>query len=722
MEGLFHFFHSFQRATPLFLRLLNMSITAGYLVLAVVALRFFLKKASKGICCILWAFVALRLLVPISIESVFSVIPDTTPVTQDMLQFDVPVLDSVFSDAEDLSDLPLEDIVLTPPTGTSDSSVDFSSVATGVWLFGVAVMAGYFIFSYLRIWVRVKESVRLRANIWLSDKISTPFILGVFRPRIYLPHALEDEVANHVIAHEKAHLKRLDHIWKPLGYVLLTVYWFHPAMWLAYILLCKDLELACDERVIRQRGTDIKKSYCDALISCSINRTSISACPLAFGEGNVKARVKSVLNYKKPAFWVVIAAVTVISVTAVGLLTNPKTTDAAPDGDSYRLELMGGKSYDLRNLENGKLTLQTTLVNEGRDTLICDSKFRLFRHGEEILPEENAVWDNVSYSVGPNSSAGFFMDLGIFADHMTESGEYTLTKEFCYQGNPEQTYTATAEFYYTDGYLSATDRMKICYPQYFNLDIQSGLEVHIWKVDDAYACGLTAATGRKKTKEEIKGLTGISPEEMKIVLGYYRRQRNLLPGNVKLCPCGFQLTTQTLYTLRQSLGLWSDGLVKLDVGQATVYVNGILPADNAAETLWNLAGEAQSPTIDFGTEFPVVRLDSAESFRQFLTATGSWLPKAPEDTGYGPYAEVLKEFTSKEAVSLLVIYVPAARGQDQFQIQGPNPTGRTVSSKFTIDGFAPGADGQEVSGYFITVAAPSEMLNTYEITIGNPHS
>lgn len=167
----------------------------------------------------------------------------------------------------------------------------------------------------------------------MCDRIDTPFILGVFRPRIYLPSNMSEQDVTYVLAHEQAHIKRHDHWWKPLGFALLTIYWFHPILWIAYVLLCRDIELACDEKVIKEMGIDIKKPYSDALINCSIPRRAITACPLAFGEVGVKERVKTVLNYKKPAFWIVLIAVIACVIVAVCFLTNPKDRQDKEAGD-----------------------------------------------------------------------------------------------------------------------------------------------------------------------------------------------------------------------------------------------------------------------------------------------------------------------------------------------------------------------------------------------------
>lgn len=310
--------------SAVFLTLLNRSITAGWLVLAVMLLRLLLHKAPKWIRCVLWGFVGIRLVCPFLFESAFSLIPNAKPVTHDVLlpdasaiQANLPVLSHTLDQAVVGSNAnPMQAVVL---------------VASVVWAIGAAGMLLYMLMSFLHLRKKIEEAVPLKGNVWICDHIDTPFILGVFKPRIYLPAAILQQDVPYVLAHEKAHLQRKDHLWKPLGFLLLSVYWFHPLLWAAYLLLCKDIELACDEKVIRQQGMSIKKPYCEALVNCSVPQKMIAACPLAFGEVSVKQRVKDVLHYKKPAKWIVSVAGIACAVTAVCLLTNPIGTNLSDD-------------------------------------------------------------------------------------------------------------------------------------------------------------------------------------------------------------------------------------------------------------------------------------------------------------------------------------------------------------------------------------------------------
>ena len=309
--------------SEIFLKILNMSFVASWLILAVILLRLALKKAPKWITCLLWGMVAVRLLCPMSFESSLSLIPNAEPITQEILMTEPP----------DIHEAPVFDPVVNPNLPdvapiTPDTSIDQVQIktmlATFAWAIGMGVMLTYATVSYLRLRYKVRASLHLRDNIWLCDEIATPFLLGVFRPKIYIPSGINESNLPPIIAHENAHLKRRDHWWKPLGFLILAIHWFNPLVWLAYILLCRDIELACDEKVIKGWGKEESIAYSEALLSCSVSRRTILVCPLAFGEVGVKERVRRVLNYKKPAFWIVIVAVVTSLVLAVCFLTNPK--------------------------------------------------------------------------------------------------------------------------------------------------------------------------------------------------------------------------------------------------------------------------------------------------------------------------------------------------------------------------------------------------------------
>ena len=320
----------------MFIKVLNLSISASWLVLAVLLLRLLLKKSPRWIHVALWGLVAVRLLCPVTIESGLSLIPSTQTVPENVFY------QGAYHQQEQVS---LE--LVEPRPNVPPVSVELEQTVSNVqtwevqwsllWPAGMLVMALHALVSYLQLRRKVSAALELTPGVHLCDYIDTPFILGVFRPRIYLPSGL-DSGAAHVLAHERAHIARKDHWWKPLGYLLLTVHWFNPLLWLAYILLCRDIELACDERVVKKMAVPERKTYSETLLQCSVSRRNLAACPLAFGEVGVKQRIQTVLNYKKPGFLMVVIAVVCLILAAVCFLTDPVELPDAPFGCNYQVE------------------------------------------------------------------------------------------------------------------------------------------------------------------------------------------------------------------------------------------------------------------------------------------------------------------------------------------------------------------------------------------------
>ncbi|MBO4837925.1 MAG: hypothetical protein J5493_00955 [Lachnospiraceae bacterium] len=335
----------------LFLTAMRLCLSASIVLAAVVLLRFVLKKlkAPKALSCALWALVALRLLIPVFPSARVSLVPQPVGSGQVVelvaeqaveetrtVREQEPVYQEIVRRSPEIP-------VRQEPTGeryvvvSRETLAAPKTVKTGVvpvlariWAGGIALMLGYMLLSYLRVRRKVRASLQQESNVYRCDALDSPFILGLFRPRIYLPSDMDPEDEAFVLAHEQAHLKRLDHLWKPLGFLLLAVYWFNPLFWLGYILLCRDIEGACDEKVVREESADYRKAYSRALVNCSAPRRMISACPLAFGETGVKGRIRAVLNYKKPAFWMLLAALVIAAVTAGCALTNGKGSSEAP--------------------------------------------------------------------------------------------------------------------------------------------------------------------------------------------------------------------------------------------------------------------------------------------------------------------------------------------------------------------------------------------------------
>ena len=310
----------------LFLKIINMSISASWLILAVLILRLVLKKAPKWVNVLLWGIVAVRLAFPFSIESALSLIPSAETISPGIMMDTVPSVQTGVAAINNVINPVIGSSLASAPGASANPLQIWIPILSIVWAVGVAALLLYTAVSYWRLRCKVSEAVILRDNIYQSENVASPFVLGIIKPKIYLPYHMDGQDLSHVVSHEQAHIRRRDHWWKPLGFLLLTIHWFNPLMWLAYVLLCRDIELACDEKVIKELDNEQRADYAQALVVCSVNRRMIAACPLAFGEIGVKDRVKSVMNYKKPEFWIIFLAVIACVIVAVCFLTNPAGT------------------------------------------------------------------------------------------------------------------------------------------------------------------------------------------------------------------------------------------------------------------------------------------------------------------------------------------------------------------------------------------------------------
>lgn len=312
--------------------LFNMSLTASYLVVVVCLVRFLLRKAPKWIRMILWGMVGIRLLLPIRLESVFSLVPRimTSQTTDTTGQLNEVVNQTAGGVVQGMPEPEAGAGFVSSVTGVmlqTSPEIPWTGILLAVWAAGAFLMLAYCAFSYMRLSLHMREAVKCNgegAAVYQSEKVDSPFVLGIVSPRIYIPFSMKGEERQCVIAHEKAHISRKDHLIKPFAFLLLALHWFNPFIWIAYILLCRDIELACDEKAIRVLGEVQKKVYSQALLKCSVSRRSIAVCPVAFGETGVKERIKNVLHYKKPAFWIVIVSLLLCAVVAVCFLTNPR--------------------------------------------------------------------------------------------------------------------------------------------------------------------------------------------------------------------------------------------------------------------------------------------------------------------------------------------------------------------------------------------------------------
>lgn len=307
----------------LFYQLARLSLIAGWMTLLLLALRPLLKKLPRRFSCLLWGLVAVRLMLPFTLESRVSLVPKRIAAPSQMLGSDP------------LQVLPAAEL-LTP---AADTGIQWQAVLPAIWVIGTLCMLAYALISWILLARKVKISMRTEAGAYLCDNICSPFVLGIVKPKIYLPSDLEPEITASVLAHERAHLRRGDHLWKPLGFLLLSIYWFNPACWLAYALFCRDMEQACDESVIQNMNSTEKKRYSAALLACSVRRSAVTACSLSFGEVGVKTRIRNILRYHEPKFRVILSAVLLCIVLSVCLLTDPvkaaSTAGSASPGEDY---------------------------------------------------------------------------------------------------------------------------------------------------------------------------------------------------------------------------------------------------------------------------------------------------------------------------------------------------------------------------------------------------
>lgn len=480
----------------IFATLLTMSIDATWLILIVILLRLLLKQAPKWVNCVLWGFVGLRLLCPFVPESRFSLMPGVfrmqnrygSAVDQTFAQSPVVGgnLSQTVTDGAGAAGLTgIQTGAGTVTTGFGGEWIQqILPVGSILWLIGVIVLLGYAVYSYLRVRRQVSEAVWMRENFWVCDQVKSPFILGLFRPKIYLSSGMEEAQLPYVIAHEQAHLKRGDQWWKPLGFGLLMIHWYNLFVWVAYILFCRDLELACDESAVRDLTLEERKSYSYALLSCSMQRRLVTVCPLAFGEAGVKTRVKEVLNYKKPSFWILLAAVVACVIVAVCFLTDPKegttivlTNEAgnseADAATNAALEQAAAKQEEVEQLKESLAAQQESLA-AGLDT----------------AKQENTTWiyvENSSYS-------GFFAAKGYvaYAQMEMDGTSIFLVSDGSYQDG-DHTYAISCDVYRVGAdaapeKLGSLESGGTAYPLAIGADgfyVTSGHSIEVYTIDAA---------------------------------------------------------------------------------------------------------------------------------------------------------------------------------------------------------------------------------------------
>ena len=492
----------------IFSGVLQMSIAAAWMIPVVMVLRRLLKRAPKWVNLVLWGLVGLRLVCPFVPESRFSLMPKL-PILSGYLYgnmigspagnaFRADTLQNGTNFSDNISQAALDGSMGAAGSGMGGA---FGITGSGIgafgagvwriperllsafsilWLAGVILFAGYAVYSYVRVRRQVAEAMWLRENLWICDEVKSPFILGLHKPKIYLSSSMDEAQYPYVIAHEQAHLKRGDQWWKPLGFLILAIHWFNPFVWAAYILFCSDLELACDESAVKKLNPQERKDYSYALLSCSMQRRLVMVCPLAFGKVGVKKRVKEVLNYKKPSFWILLAAVVVCVIVAVCFLTNPKdgttvvlTNEAGSSEADAALEQAAAKQEEVEQLKESLAAQQESLA-AGLDT----------------AKQENTTWiyvENSSYS-------GFFAAKGYvaYAQMEMDGTSIFLVSDGSYQDG-DHTYAISCDVYRVGAdaapeKLGSLESGGTAYPLSSGADgiyVTSGHSIEVYTIDAA---------------------------------------------------------------------------------------------------------------------------------------------------------------------------------------------------------------------------------------------
>jgi beta-lactamase regulating signal transducer with metallopeptidase domain len=334
--------------SELFLSVLNRSLTASYVILFIIIIRLLLKKAPKVISYALWGVVAFRLIIPFSFESMFSLMPrntNTVPIPHDIIYQQNPKVNSGL----DVVDSLVSESLPAPAIGASVNPLQiYIEIGAYFWILGIMILLIYSLVSGILLKRQLRSAELIEQNIFEAKNLKTPFVLGLLRPKIYLPVGFNDKERSYILLHEQTHINRKDHIIKVLAFLVLSVHWFNPFVWIAFMLMSMDMELSCDERVLKEMNEDIKKPYANSLLSLATGRHILNGSPLAFGEGNVKGRIKNVLNYRKPPFWIIVFALAIAAVVSIGLLTNPKKQEPIFNEEN-------SVSYEFIQLVNGEV-------------------------------------------------------------------------------------------------------------------------------------------------------------------------------------------------------------------------------------------------------------------------------------------------------------------------------------------------------------------------------
>lgn len=434
----------------LFNEILNMSINASWLILAVILMRLIFSKAPKWIRGIMWAMVGIKLLIPFSLETALSLLPSAKTIPQEIIHSHNPdniggteILGYIGNNPVSYS-LSIQNGSLifneycAPDAVTVNPLLIIMTVSSVLWIIGLAALLIYTVISTLRLKNKISTAVLLRDNIYQSEAVDSPFIFGIIKPKIYIPFTLSQDTLQYVEAHENAHMKRFDHVTKLIGFIILCLHWFNPFVWLAYSLFCKDIELACDEKVIRNMEIEKRKEYATAILDCGISRRRIAAYPLAFGETSIKSRIKNALSYKKPTLWVIIVAVIACIGVGIGFMTNPDKKNENPS-TSFTATESGASHEGVRmtvtdlNLEGDDPTVTVEWSNKLENTILFGEPFDLLycENGKWescLKPDTDNIFHLPLYMLNPDGKKEMVYHIGNF--DLSKSGDYRVVANY----------------------------------------------------------------------------------------------------------------------------------------------------------------------------------------------------------------------------------------------------------------------------------------------------
>lgn len=649
----------------IFLKIVNMSLSAGWVVLAVLLLRVLFKKAPKWLTVLLWGIVAIRLICPFSIESVLSLIPSAETVSPDIMMDPIPSIDTGVPIINEVVN-PIIGGSFTPDPGVSANPLQiWIPLFAIVWIAGMVGMALYTVVSCLRVKRRICTAIRLRDNIYQSETVVSPFVFGIFNPKIYLPLSMNEQERAHVIAHEQAHIFRKDHWWKPFGFALLAIYWFNPLLWLGYVLLCRDIELACDEKVVKAFDDEQKADYSQALLSCSVSRRVIAVCPIAFGEVGVKDRVKSVLYYKKPAFWISIVAVVMCIVTAVCFLTNPLSDTELKNRsfgvEKWYFEYMIGE--DRANKED--MNWQIQIDDAGTVTFLVGNESTWVERGTLEPIADPSIWEMVKEKL-----PFYYRHLNIrqaYAAIDTDNGNATTL--FVTKNN--LIFYAYIPSYSTDDmYVNEVCKIK-------KIATLVPLE-DVGQAPDNSESEPAHTSGKRTTSTQTGTTTNRSSSTTTI------------PSQPSSRPSGTQPQNQfhQMYDVVLSYANWT--------GNDKIYINSLNSSKMQSNNLQHL---------------PVYKFDTVEDLQRFKTTFGDLLTT---DRGWDEVpsfnnatAKYGKEFFAEN--SLLLIYIPTSTCTYRYDLGDIRWNGNSVYIHVIETTDAKVVDNL-MGGWFLTIAVVNETL------------